>query len=131
MVRQRGPSLAAKLMSLFLDLRSQVVDALETALPLLTSISVQLHTRLDMIQKHFNLFRHDITKYVDPLLQHSHSVPDNLQFEADIVDEPKIHARASLYIYLNAAVSTSSSVAHHNVSSLCSFVHDRWWRTYP
>jgi hypothetical protein len=83
------------------------VEALETALPFLNSLSVQLHTRLEMIQKHFNLFRTETAKDTDHLMQNSQSVPDALRFEANIVDEPNVHARASLYIYMNAAVSSS------------------------
>lgn len=74
-------------------------------LPLLTSISVQLHTRLDMIQKHFHLFRSEVADDTGHLMPTSQSVPDALQFEASIVDEQNGHARGSLYIYMSAAVS--------------------------
>jgi len=111
---------------ILLDLKLLVVEALETALPLLTSISVQLHARLDMIQKHFNLFRTDFTKGGGLLIHNPQSVPNSLPFEANISDEPNVHARASLYMYMSAAVSDPSSVSDHGISSLYSFVDDLW-----
>lgn len=108
-----------------------MTEALETALPVLASISIQLHTRLDLIQKHFNLFRTDTTKDGFHLMQNPQPVPNALQFEANIVEESNAHARASLYVYLNAAVSTLSHVTGHRPSSLLSFVDGPWWTTPP
>lgn len=122
---RRSPLAFGKLIYFFLDLKFLVVEALETTLPLLTSISVQLHARLDMIQKHFNLFRTNNTKDADQLLQNPHSMPDALQFEANIVDGPNVHARASLYIYMNAAVSACSRNPDHHTNLLDSFVDDQ------
>jgi hypothetical protein len=113
------------------DLKLLVTEALETALPLLTSISVQLHSRLDMIQKHFNLFRTDNARDTGHLMESAEPMPDTLQFEANIVDESNIHARASLYMYLNAAVSHSSSLVDHCFDSPYSFADDLWWMTPP
>lgn len=89
------------------------MEALETALPLLSSISVQLHDRLDTIQKHFNLFRSEIARDVDDLMLQSQPMSDALQFEASISGKSNAHARASLYIYLNASVSFSLVVNLH------------------
>jgi hypothetical protein len=121
----------AKLIFFSLDLKLLVTEALDTALPLLTSISVQLHSRLDMIQKHFNLFRTDNTTDTGHLMDSAQQMPDTLQFEANIVDESNIHARASLYMYMNAAVSLSSYLVDHCTNSLYSFVDDLWWMTPP
>ena len=94
-------------MLFLLDLKLLVIEALETALPLLTSISVQLHNRLDMIQKHFNLFRTDITRDTGHLTPSAQPVPNTIHFEVNVVDGSNAHARASLYIYMNAAESAS------------------------
>jgi mediator of RNA polymerase II transcription subunit 5 len=83
---------------------------------------MQLHSRLDMIQKHFNLFRTEAPKDANQVMQSSEAVPDALQFEANIVDGPNMHARASLYIYLNAAVGVSRFILFHIanlVNQLC------------
>ncbi len=69
-----------------------------------------------MIQKHFNLFRSELSKGVAQSLQNVRRMPDTLQFEANIVDDSNVHARASLYIYLNGAVSASSFVNDHTLT---------------
>lgn len=102
--RRSDDLLLAQLIPFPLDFRSRVIEALETALPVLSS-SVHLHTRLDMIQKHFNLFRPEIAKETDDIMQNAQSTPNTLQFEAGIVPESNVHARASLYMHMNAAVS--------------------------
>jgi hypothetical protein len=83
---------------------------LEIGLPILSSISVQLHSRFDAIQKHFNLFRADTIKDSNGLAQRSQVVPTALQFEATVSDRPIVPTRASLYIYMNAAVSHSELI---------------------
>ncbi|KAF7503950.1 hypothetical protein GJ744_002975 [Endocarpon pusillum] len=103
------------------DLKQLVVEALDTVLPLLTSISIQLHSRLDMIQKHFHLFRTGFPKEVTQPMQNVQQTPETLQFEANIVDDSNVHARASLYIYLNGALcgrpmlDDSSLISYLNV----------------
>jgi hypothetical protein len=109
-INQMEPLALAKLIFFSLDLKLLVTEALDTALPLLTSISVQLHSRLDMIQKHFNLFRIDSARDTGHLMHSAPPMPDTLQFEANIVDDSNVHARASLYVYMNAAVSASPYV---------------------
>jgi hypothetical protein len=104
---QKSVPTLAKLTFTILGLKVLLAEALETVLPLLTSISVPLHNRLDLIQKHFHLFRTDRAKDTDHLMQNSQSISDALQFEANIVDDSNVHARASLYMYFNAAVSAS------------------------
>jgi hypothetical protein len=79
-----------------------------------------------MIQKHFNLFRPGIARDVDDLMQNTQSLPDALQFEAGISDKPNTHARASLYMYMNAAVSFPNAM-DLRFSSQYSSVAGLWW----
>ena len=86
------------------DTRLQCTDALEAILPSLNSTSTQLFTRLDMIQKHFGLFRSSLSKQREPLKHSSETMPDPLEFEAGLAERPTLHARANLFVYLNAMV---------------------------
>lgn len=124
----RQPALT-KLIS-YPDLKSLVAEALETILPLMRGISGQLHSRLDMIQRDYNLFRAEITKELDVSMQNSRPITNAVQFEANNVNETSVHARASLYIYMDAAVSAPSpAVELANPSH--SFLNDLLWMTPP
>lgn len=108
-----------------IDFKQLVVEALDTLLLFMTSISIQLHSRLDLIQKHFNLFRTEVSKGVAHSMQNVQRTPDTLQFEASIGDDSNVHARASLYIYLNGAVSAFSLVTDHTITHSVAL-----WTTY-
>jgi hypothetical protein len=105
--RERNTEVVAvmqRLTFIAVELNMLVTEALELGSPIM-----QLHSRFDAIQKHFSLFRADITKETDGMVQRSQSIPTTMQFEATIADEPHIRARASLYIYMNATVSLTNS----------------------
>lgn len=69
-----------------------------------------------MIQKHFHLFPTGFPKEVTQPMQNVQQTPETLQFEANIVDDSNVHARASLYIYLNGAVSAFVIVTNHKLT---------------
>jgi hypothetical protein len=70
----------------------------------MATVSIQLHERLDAVQKHFDLFDHA----PNPSLERRTSNPtqiDPLRFESTILDGIPVRTRAGLFVYFNAAVS--------------------------
>lgn len=65
-----------------------------------------LRARLEEIQKHVSLYDVDSSKTADDALLGNVPPPDPLQFAASVPYTLPLHSRATLYIYLNAAVSS-------------------------
>jgi len=70
----------------------------------MANISLQLHERLDAVQKHFDLFDHAPTASLEPRPENAPQI-DPLRFESTILDAIPVRTRAGLFVYFNAAVS--------------------------
>ena len=73
----------------------------------MANISIQLHERLDGVQKDFDLFGHVPTHALEPQPENSTPI-DPLHFESTILDGIPVRTRAGLFVYFNAAVSTAT-----------------------
>jgi hypothetical protein len=71
----------------------------------MANISLQLHERLDAVQKHFDLFDHAPSPSLEPRPGNTAQI-DPLQFESTILDGMPVRTRAGLFVYFNAAVSS-------------------------
>jgi hypothetical protein len=76
--------------------------------PFMANISLDLHDRLDAVQKHFDLFDHASTPNLGSRPEHSTEI-DPLQFESTVPDVIPVRTRAGLFVYFNAAVSVATS----------------------
>jgi hypothetical protein len=74
----------------------------------MANISIQLHERLDGVQKHFDLFDHVPTPALEPRSENPTPI-DPLHFESTILDGIPVRTRAGLFVYFNAAVSTATA----------------------
>jgi hypothetical protein len=74
----------------------------------MANISIQLHERLDGVQKHFDLFDHVPAPALEPRSENSTPI-DPLHFESTILDGIPVRTRAGLFVYFNAAVSTTTA----------------------
>jgi hypothetical protein len=74
----------------------------------MANISIQLHERLDGIQKHFGLFDHIPAPALEPQPENPTPI-DPLHFESTILDGIPVRTRAGLFVYFNAAVSTTTA----------------------
>jgi hypothetical protein len=74
----------------------------------MATISMQLHERLDAVQKHFGLFDNDPTSSLEPRPENANQI-DTLRFESSILDGIPVRTRAGLFVYFNAAVSLGST----------------------
>jgi hypothetical protein len=73
----------------------------------MANISIQVHERLDGVQKDFDLFDHVPTPALEPRPENPTSI-DPLHFESTILDGIPVRTRAGLFVYFNAAVSTTA-----------------------
>jgi hypothetical protein len=73
----------------------------------MANISLQLHQRLDAVQKHFDLFDHAPSPSLESRPGNATQI-DPLQFESTILDRMPVRTRAGLFVYFNAAVSSGS-----------------------
>jgi len=83
--------------------RKSVEKAFSDCQSLIGNLSVQLHNRIDTVQKHYGLSHYSNDKALDPLTGKSPQI-DPLQFESTVTDRVAEYARASLFVYFNAAV---------------------------
>ena len=74
----------------------------------MANISLDLHERLDAVQKHFDLFDRASTPNMEPQSENSTQI-DPLYFESTILDAIPVRTRAGLFVYFNAAVSSATS----------------------
>ncbi|QKX56374.1 uncharacterized protein TRUGW13939_03475 [Talaromyces rugulosus] len=65
------------------------------------TISMNLRTRLDNLQKVYQLYGEPAPKDLDVQMMDGMNM-DALQFEASVIDGPIINSRAGLYVYINA-----------------------------
>ena len=82
----------------------------------MANISIQLHERLDGVQKHFDLFDHVPAPALEPRPENPTSI-DPLHFESTILDGIPVRTRAGLFVYFNAAVSTATNQRCHFANS--------------
>ncbi|KAH8693155.1 putative RNA polymerase II mediator complex subunit Nut1 [Talaromyces proteolyticus] len=75
-------------------------QALTTYLSSSAVISVNLRTRLDGLQKAYQLYGEPPSKEIDQMMDGMNM--NTLQFEASVIDGPVINSRAGLYVYINA-----------------------------
>ena len=71
-----------------------------------------------MTQKHLFLYRTTTSKEAEQMTEESQAMPDALQFDAGIAEEPLVSARAGIFAYLNAVVKDCN--LRLNVHSLMS-----------
>jgi mediator of RNA polymerase II transcription subunit 5 len=67
------------------------------------TISMNLRTRLDNLQKVYQLYGEPAPKGLDVQMMDGMNI-NALQFEASVIDGPVINSRAGLYVYINAMV---------------------------
>lgn len=94
--------------SVFLDrrdkeLRTEVTRLFVIAAPYLPMMSLELRQRLDEVQKGYSFSEQPEKKVPDQTPKTA--PPDVAQFEMSVLDADNLHSRASLYVYLNAALS--------------------------
>jgi hypothetical protein len=73
----------------------------------MATISIQVHERLDGVQKDFDLFDHVPTPALEPRSENPTPI-DSMHFESTILDGIPVRTRAGLFVYFNAAVSTTT-----------------------
>lgn len=66
-------------------------------------MSMNLRTRLDNLQKAYQLYGEPAPKDLDVQMMDGMNM-NSLQFEASVIDGPVINSRAGLYVYINAMV---------------------------
>ncbi|KAE8390591.1 mediator complex, subunit Med5 [Aspergillus alliaceus] len=81
-------------------LKVKLGQALSAYLPLCMEVSLPLRSRLDSLQKGFNLYGEPPSKSLQSMMENVNV--NALQFEASVMDGPVINSRAGLYIYINA-----------------------------
>ncbi|RDW59293.1 putative RNA polymerase II mediator complex subunit Nut1 [Aspergillus mulundensis] len=81
-------------------LKIRLGQALTAYLPLCADMYPPLHSRLDSLQKQFNLYGQPPSKLEVSMMGDVNV--NALQFEASVLDGPTIHSRAGLYVYVNA-----------------------------
>ncbi|EEP81932.1 conserved hypothetical protein [Uncinocarpus reesii 1704] len=81
--------------------RKRLGQALSSYTTVCAGYSIPLKSRLDSIQKDFNLYSGDENKGLEDSMMGDVNVAV-LQFESNVVDSPAISSRAGLYIYINA-----------------------------
>ena len=95
-------------------LRSDLREALSACLPITAGMPVQLHGRLEASQKLL-----DVTSgpFSTDVLSGTHL--DGLQLENSALERPHAQARASLFVYLNAAVCALKTIVHARADHVC------------
>ncbi|PGH22909.1 hypothetical protein AJ80_02958 [Polytolypa hystricis UAMH7299] len=81
--------------------RIKLGQALSGYIPLCAEISIPLRSRLDALQKEFELYGHEGGKSLEDTLMEGVNV-STVDFESNIMDGPAIASKAGLYIYLNS-----------------------------
>jgi hypothetical protein len=93
----------------FSEPRESVKRALNVSQPYMATVLMQLHERLDTVQKHFDLFDHAPNPSLESQTENPTQI-DPLRFESTILDGIPVRTRASLFVYFNAAVSFESTI---------------------
>jgi mediator of RNA polymerase II transcription subunit 5 len=90
-------------LTVLIDLKTKLGQALTSYLPLCVDVSLPLRHRLDALQKEFNLYGEQPSKQLDHSAIEGMNV-NALQFEASVMNGPLINTRAGLYVYINSMV---------------------------